>query len=481
MQLFFGEGREAGRIVCVPMTDGNGVVMPLPADVLAVWQRLRECGYEAWLVGGCVRDTLLGQSPKDYDITTNARPAEVTAAFADVPDGHVIATGLKHGTVTAVLRGTAVEITTYRIDGAYSDGRRPDSVTFAARVEDDLARRDFTVNAMAYAPAWEGEKARFLDLFGGADDLRRGVIRCVGQPEKRFGEDALRILRALRFASALGFTVEPRTAEAIHRMRALLGQLAKERVTAELFGLLCGKAAADVLRAFPDVAAEVLPPLAEMFGCAQDNPHHIYDVWEHTLRVIAAVPSDRTLRLAALLHDAGKPRCKSIGSDGVGHFYGHAAESAAIAADIFEHWLRTDKKTAARVTELVRCHDEPLLPERRVMHRRLAKHGEECLRQLLALHRADVRWQAPEYLDRLEALDEAERLLDELVRENVCLRVSDLALHGDDLMAMGIPQGRLVGELLRQLLDEVCAGSLPNTPEALRARVTALAQEYTEV
>ena len=461
------------------MTPWSEDAAPLPADVRTVWQQLRECGYEAWLVGGCVRDAMLGNQPNDYDITTNARPEEVAKAFADVPDGHVIATGLRHGTVTAALRGTSVEITTYRIDGAYSDGRRPDSVTFADSIEDDLSRRDFTVNAMAYAPAWEGEEARFLDPFGGADDLRQGVIRCVGQPEKRFGEDALRILRALRFASTLGFSVDRRTEEAIHHLRPQLKQLARERITAELSSLLCGRDAAHVLREYTDVIMEVLPPLAPMIGCAQDNPYHVYDVWEHTLHVVAAVPPVRTLRLAALLHDAGKPRCKSIDSNGVGHFYGHAAESAAIADEVFGHWLRTDKKTAFRVTELVKFHDEPLLPERRVMHRRLIRHGEDCLRQLIALQRADIQGQAPGYLNRLETLDEAENLLDELIRENSCLRICDLALRGGDLIAMGIPQGKQLGTLLQQLLDEVCAGSLTNTPEALRARATELWHIHT--
>ncbi len=443
--------------------------VPVPDNVCFVLRRLRDGGYESYLVGGCVRDSLLGNTPKDYDVATNARTAQIEEAFAGAAGCRVIETGIKHGTVTVITDGFPVEVTTYRVDGTYSDGRHPDSVMFSDGIEDDLSRRDFTVNAMAYSP-----EAGFVDLFGGEEDLRQGVIRCVGDPDRRFHEDALRILRALRFASVLGFAIEPDTAAAIRRKRHCLGLLAKERVTAELFGLLCGAHAAEVLREYREVIAEVLPPIAPMFDCRQDNPYHIYDVWEHTLQVVANIPPDRVLRLAALLHDSGKPHCRTTDADGVGHFYGHADISAAICGDIFARYLRTDKKTAARVTLLVRCHDEPIEPSRRVMHRRLVKYGEEVLRQLLALHRADVLGQSPAYRSRLDALDNAVCILDELVSESACMSLNDLRINGGDLMAMGISPGPGLGQLLRTLLTEVCDGRLANEQNALRSRALEL-------
>lgn len=446
-------------------------IMPLtvPESAAFVLDRLRAGGYEGYLVGGCVRDSLLGRAPKDFDVTTDARTTQVEELFADC---RVIETGVKHGTVTVIAAGEPIEVTTYRVDGVYSDGRHPDSVAFSGSLEDDLARRDFTVNAMAYAP-----QTGLVDLYGGAEDLRKGVIRCVGEPERRFGEDALRLLRALRFASVLGFSIEPRTAECIHRMKDSIDRLAKERVTSEFLKLLCGSGAADILREYSDVAAQVMPPLAEMFGCAQNHPCHCYDVWEHTLQAVANVPPDPALRLAALLHDVGKPRCQSTDENGVEHFYGHAAESESIASGIFRECLRIDKKTAARVTLLVKCHDAPLEPSRKVMHRRLTAYGEETLRQLFALQRGDVMGQSPDCRDRLNALDGAERILDELVREQACVTLRDLRVGGNDLMALGVPAGRRLGEILRRLLDEVCEGTLPNEKDALLRRVRELLAE----
>ena len=449
--------------------------MPIPESAGKVLQKLGEGGFEGFLVGGCVRDNLLGKAPKDYDVTTNARVAQTKALFEGAEGFRVIETGVQHGTVTVLSDGVPIEVTTYRVDGAYSDGRHPDSVTFSDGIEDDLSRRDFTINAIAYSPA-----VGFVDLFGGAEDLEHGVIRCVGEPDKRFDEDALRILRALRFASVLGFGIEAATAESIHRKKALLSRLAKERVTAELFGLLGGEHAAEVLRNYSDVVAEVLPPVAAMFGCAQDNPYHIYDVWEHTLHVVDNVPPDRILRLAALLHDVGKPHCKTTDANSTGHFYGHGDIGATICGKVFHKYLRTDKKTAERVTLLVKCHDEPIEPTRKIVHRRLAKYGEETLRQLLALHRADVRGQSPAYLDRLAELDEAERILEELLAENACIKINDLRIDGNDLLALGFERGPSLGETLHRLLDEVCEGSVRNEKAALKTRAMELLKEDGE-
>ena len=445
----------------------NNARFDIPTGVRKVLHVLRLAGYEAWLVGGCVRDHLTGLPPKDYDVTTNATADRVIAAFEGF---RVIETGLKHGTVTVLSEGIPVEVTTYRVDGAYSDGRHPDSVTFASDIRDDLSRRDFTINAMAYCP-----ERGYLDLFGGMDDLSAGVIRCVGQPERRFGEDALRILRALRFASTLGFGIESGTADSIHRCCGLLSKIAVERITQELFGLLCGAGAGAVMREFSDVMAHILPPIQKTFGFEQHNPHHDFDVWEHTLRVVDAAPPDRVMRLAALLHDIGKPDCFTMDGNGVGHFYGHAVKSREIAEEIFCKCIRTDNRTKDRVLFLVERHDDKILPERRLLRRRMSKYGEEAMRRLIALSRADLKGQSEAFAaDKLAELDEAERILQELSDESVCLTLRDLAISGGDLMAMGIPKGPQIGRILNALLAEVCDEKLKNTEKALRKRALEL-------
>ena len=445
----------------------------LPAAVADVLARLEAAGYEAYLVGGCVRDWLMGNTPKDYDVTTNALAEQTQEVFRNF---RVIETGLKHGTVTVLSEGIPVEVTTYRVDGSYSDGRHPDRVTFTSRLRDDLSRRDFTVNAFAYSPT-----RGFVDAFGGKYDLNKKIIRCVGNPDQRFGEDALRILRALRFASVLGFALEKQTAASIHRNRFLLKKIAKERVTEELMKLLCGDGVESVLREFSDVIAVVLPQIKPMFGFAQHNPYHIYDVWEHTLRVVAAAPADRGMRLAALLHDIGKPRCFFVDEKGVGHFYGHASASEAIAEEIFHDSLRLDKATAERVRMVVRYHDEPIEPSRKIVHRRLMKYGETALRDLIAIHRADIAGQSPDKLqDRMRQMDEVERILDELTAEHVCVSVGDLKIHGSDLMNSGIPQGRMIGEILQALLQDIGKETLDNEPEALRKRALEIYSDYSK-
>ena len=443
----------------------------IPAGVLRVLEILENAGYEAWLVGGCVRDSLNGVVPKDYDVTTNALTEEVISAFEGF---RVIGTGLKHGTVTVLSGGMPVEVTTYRVDGLYSDGRHPDSVSFASDIRSDLSRRDFTVNAMAYSP-----ERGYIDLFGGMSDLESGLIRCVGNPERRFGEDALRILRAMRFASVLGFDIETETAAAIHRCRGLLQRIAVERITQELLRLLCGINAGNVLRQYSDVIGEIMPPCLSMIGFEQHNPHHEFDVWEHTLRAVDAAPRETILRLAAFLHDIGKPQCFSSDADGIGHFYGHAAKSEEISREIFAKYIRTDKRTEERVLFLVTHHDEPVIPERKILRRRLAKYGEEPLRQLLALNRADIKGQsAVSAGERLAGLDQAESILDGLAGESACTTLRSLEINGGDLMAMGVPKGPMIGSILHQLLSEVCDESLTNSGDTLRNRAAELLEGY---
>ncbi len=429
----------------------------VPAYAASVIGRLEDAGWETYAVGGCVRDSLLGIEPHDWDLCTAARPEEVEAVFASE---RVLETGLKHGTVTVLLDGAPLEITTYRADGAYSDHRHPDAVRFSDTLTEDLARRDLTVNALAYAPG-----RGVMDPFGGEADIRRGLLRAVGEPERRFEEDALRILRSLRFASQLGFQIEPATAAAMETKKGLLALVSAERVREELTKLLCGPAAAPVLRQYRELAAEVLPELRPTFDFEQHNPHHCFDVWEHTLTALAAIPPQPALRWAALLHDLGKPACFLMDEAGVGHFYGHGKESAALADSILRR-LKFPNAERERVVRLVELHDTPIPPERRAVKRRLAKLGEEDFFRLLALHRADVLAQAEINRPRLQTLDAVEALARELLAEDACLSLKDLAVNGNDLKALGL-KGPALGRALAALLEAVVDERVENERAAL--------------
>ncbi len=334
--------------------------MEIPENVQAVLKTLEAAGHEAWCVGGCVRDALMGRSPEDWDVTSSARPEETLALF-----GHRgLPTGLKHGTVTVKTEEGPVEVTTYRIDGTYRDHRRPETVAFSRSLDEDLARRDFTVNAMA-----RNLRGELRDPFGGREDLRRGILRCVGEPDRRFQEDALRILRGLRFAATLGLGIEPGTAAAVRRNRDGLRNIAAERIQAEFFKLLPGKDAAEVLRGCPEAFGVFWPELLAMVGFCQRNRHHCFDVWEHTLHALAAAPGDLVLRCTMLLHDVGKPDSFTLDEQGVGHFYGHPAVSAQLADQMLRE-LKFDNKTRERVVLLVERHDAQLPPRSQVIRRR---------------------------------------------------------------------------------------------------------------
>lgn len=434
--------------------------LSIPPQVDNILERLSENGREAYAVGGCVRDSLLGLTPNDWDVATSALPEETERIFADL---RVIETGLKHGTVTVLCGGMPVEVTTFRVDGTYSDGRHPDDVSFTRNLKDDLARRDFTVNALAF-----NKKEGVVDCFGGRQDLADGVIRCVGDPDMRFREDGLRILRALRFSSVLGFSVEKKTAESALRNRNLLDRIAGERIQSELTKLLCGCAAADVLREYREIAAQFIPEIRPMFGFDQHNPHHSYDVWEHTIHCVEAVEPEPVLRMTMFLHDIGKPDCFTQGPDGVGHFYGHPAKSAEIARGILNR-LRFDKKTSGTVLMLVRNHDLPLFPEERCLRRRLNLLGERNLRLLVRVEEADAKSKAApdgEYLASLRAVPAA---LDKMLEQGQCFRLEDLAVHGGDLLRAGMPEGTAVGETLQVLLNAVLDGKCLNSkPELMR-------------
>ena len=440
----------------------------VPETAAWILARLNARGHRAYVVGGCVRDSLLGLTPKDWDICTSATPEEMGSAFSGC---HVVETGLKHGTLTVVLDHVPYEVTTFRVDGAYTDHRHPDSVTFVRDVREDLARRDFTVNAMAYHPQ-EG----LVDAFGGQEDLRAGVIRCVGDAERRFDEDALRMLRALRFASVYGMRIEDSTALAIHRRRGDLAGVAAERIHAELSRMLCGKGAGRMLREYHDVITGVLPWLAPMVGFDQRTPYHRYDVWEHTLRAIDAVPPTEVLRLTMLLHDSGKPASFTLDEQGVGHAYGHQARSAAIAEEALA-CLKTDNATRDRVLLLVAHHDMPLSTEPSLLTRRLNRLGEEALRQLIEVQRADALAKGTQPPEEIEAQTAALReALDALLAQKPCFTLKQLNIRGNDLSGAGVPAGKAVGQCLQRLLEEVMTGDIPNEREALLARAREIAQ-----
>ena len=436
----------------------------LPKQVDTVLAALRSEGYSPYLVGGCVRELLRGREPSDYDMTSDAPPQEVLRIFGSAAHP----TGLAHGTVTVVSGGLLVEITTMRRDGAYHDNRHPDSVTFGTSIEEDLARRDFTVNAIALSPS-----GALIDPFGGQEDLKRGILRCVGEPERRFAEDALRILRLVRFCSVLGFEAEEKTAAAAHEARGLLANIAHERVYAELNKLLCGENVVETLLAFPDILGVPIPEILPCVGFAQKNRHHCFDVWGHTARAVGAVPPERALRWTMLFHDLGKPRCMTLDENGVGHFYGHTAISAQMAEEIMER-LHFERALRARVRAQLECFDDMFPPERAAIHQEMVRRGRETVGALLLTKRADNAAKAPAGLERAQKpWLAAQEIYDALAAENACCTVRELAVTGDAIAALGY-RGSEIGAVLARLLDEAAAEKLPNTEEALMRRAQRL-------
>ena len=420
---------------------------------------LEEAGYEAWCVGGCVRDSLLGREPEDWDVTTSALPEETMTVFG----GDAFPTGVQHGTVTVRRGGRSVEVTTYRVDGTYHDHRRPDSVTFTRSLEEDLARRDFTVNAMAMSLAGE-----LKDPFGGRADLKAGVLRAVGEPDRRFCEDALRILRGLRFSAVLGFSLEKGTGESIRRNRFLLEDIAAERIQTEFFKILCGKYAVKVLREYPEVIGVFWPELLPMVGFDQRNYHHCYDIWEHTLHAVEQVPCDLILRCAALLHDVGKPKCFTLDAQGSGHFYGHPKISALLAGEMLCR-LKCANGIRETIVRLVEWHDKVIPRTEKSIRRALMSLGEEDLRRLLAVKRADNLAQAPEFHTTQAEIDKFEAMMEQLLAEDACFSRKNLAVNGKDLTDIGY-RGKRVGTILQTLLEQVVDGELPNNREILLRR-----------
>lgn len=431
-------------------------MVTMPGEVKKILERLEGAGYQAYAVGGCVRDLMMGRTPQDWDITTSALPQAVMDLFAP----NAIPTGLQHGTVTVVMEGERFEVTTFRRDGDYLDSRHPDHVTFTGDIREDLKRRDFTVNAMAM-----DLRGEMVDPFGGAEDLRYELLRCVGDADARLTEDALRIMRCLRFAATLSFAIDGPTADALHRHRHRLQNIAAERIQVELTKLICGSAAAEVLLEYSDVLAEVIPEVAAAVGFDQRNGHHCFDVWEHCVRAMAAVPPDPILRYTMLLHDLGKPETFTLDEDGVGHFYGHGSHSTEIAKRACQR-LRLDRHTSETIETLVRCHDMEVPLTEKGMRRQLRRLGEENLRRLLKVKRGDNLAQHPAYLGRQQHIDQLEQMLDVVLREDQCFSLKQLAVKGDDLLALGL-RGPAVGKALEALLDLVVEEKLPNDRRVL--------------
>lgn len=438
----------------------------LPEKVKQIITRLEAEGFEAYAVGGCVRDSMLEREPGDWDITTSAMPCQVKALFRRTVD-----TGIKHGTVTALLGGGSFEVTTYRIDGEYGDFRHPKEVAFTASLAEDLKRRDFTINAMAY-----NDGSGLVDMFGGAADLENGIIRCVGNAAERFSEDALRMLRAVRFSAQLGFAIDEDTKRAIIELAPNLANISAERIQAEFVKILTSSHPDYMRTAYElGITKIVLPEIDAAFLTEQKNPHHIYNVGEHLMQTLLNVPNDKCLRIAALFHDIGKPASKTTDDDGIDHFHGHAEISVAMAVKILRR-LKFDNDTINCVRIYVECHDYDIAPEPKAVRRFLNRVGEEHFDGILKLKYADCLAQsAYEREEKLEWLEAVQKIYEKIIEERQCVSLKDLAVTGSDLIKLGVPQGKKVGEILSTLLEDVMNVPAHNERDYLLEKAKTLA------
>lgn len=433
----------------------------VPAPVNYIIQELEKCGHEAYMVGGCVRDSVLGRKPHDYDICTSATPDEILKAF---PDEEIIPTGLQHGTVTILINKEPFEVTTYRIDEDYSDNRRPDNVTFTKNLVEDLRRRDFTINAMAYNP-----KTGLIDPFNGMEDIKYKKIRCVGSAEDRFNEDALRILRAIRFEAQLGFAGLPETMFEIERQYDRLKNISIERINSEFCKIVASEQFCVELVLYPNVFSLFIPELKDLIGFQQNNPYHAYDVFDHTVHAIEKCESDDlVVRLAVFFHDFGKPHSYQDGEDGIRHFKGHGKVSAEITDSIMKR-LRFDNETRNNVVELVYYHDATFEVGNKYVKRWLNKIGEKQFRRLLEIRKADIKEQKPDYEEsRIEKVNNIENILEEILSEKSCFSLKDLAVNGNDVKeVMKLKEGKDIGYWLNEILKCVIDGELENNKDDL--------------
>ncbi|MCM1118842.1 MAG: CCA tRNA nucleotidyltransferase [bacterium] len=436
------------------------MIINLPEKVKYIIEEITGAGYEAYAVGGCIRDSILGREPNDWDITTSARPQQVKELFRRTID-----TGIAHGTVTVMLDKEGYEVTTYRIDGEYEDHRHPRNVQFTSRLVEDLRRRDFTINAMAY-----NDTAGLVDAFDGMGDIERGVIRCVGCARDRFGEDALRMLRAIRFSAQLGYDIEEETGQAIRELAPSLSAISAERIQTELVKLLISPHPDYLRQAYElGVTAVVLPELDRCMETPQKHPHHCYTVGEHILHSLGHVPAEKELRLAMLLHDIGKPRTLEVDQEGITHFYGHPSASAKMSQEILRR-LRFDNDTIVTVCRLVEYHDygNNVEPAPATVRRAMNRIGGELFPRLLQVKRADIMAQSDYRREaKLELVDAWEREYQDIVKQGQCVSLKDLAVSGRDLVAAGMLPGRELGELLQRMLMHVLEFPDDNTREKL--------------
>lgn len=432
--------------------------MILPEKVTAIINTLENHGYEAYAVGGCVRDTMLGRTPGDWDITTSAKPQQVKELFQ-----HTIDTGISHGTVTVMLGQEGFEVTTYRIDGEYEDARHPKEVLFTSNLLEDLKRRDFTINAMAY-----NEENGLVDAFDGAGDLKRGIIRCVGCAKERFSEDALRMLRAVRFSAQLGFTMEDATRQAVPELAPNIAKVSAERIQVELVKLLTSDHPEEIRAAYETGLTKIfLPEFDAMMETVQNNPHHCYTVGEHTIKALAEIPADKVLRLAMLFHDVAKPLCRSVDEAGCDHFYNHPVRGSEMTRAILRR-LKFDNDTIGKVCALVRWHDDNPKLSPGAVRRAMNCVGAERYPGLFAVKRADVAAQSSyKREEKMAYIDCYEAVYREIMEKQQCFTVKQLAVTGSDLIAAGMKPGKEIGEMLKLLLDEVLEQPELNTKENL--------------
>ena len=441
------------------------IMIKIPSYAQTAIDILEKNGYSAHIVGGCVRDSLLGIDASDYDITTDALPSQVSKVFSAY---HIIETGIKHGTVSVVIEKNPIEITTYRIDGAYKDNRRPEKVEFTDKLVDDLSRRDFTINAMAY-----NEKSGIIDYYNGKSDLCKKIIRCVGDADTRFNEDALRILRALRFASVLGFEIENEAKKSIHKNKSLLKNIAAERIQIEFFKLICGVNASKIVDEYKDVIAVFVPQIGAMFDFCQHSKYHIYDVWKHCVSTMENVEPELVLRLAALFHDIGKPQTFSLDDEQCGHFYAHAKKSVELVDDILNS-LKCTGETKRSVLQLVKYHDARLCETKKSVKKWLGKIGVDLFFDLIQLQMADTRAHASEFVDkRIAQLSNIKSLADEVIFDGECFSKKDLAINGNDILNLGFV-GKEIGNMLDVLLELVIEGEIENEKNVLLDKAKSL-------
>lgn len=435
-------------------------MIQLPEKVKIIIQTLQEAGCEAYAVGGCIRDSLLGRTPDDWDITTSAKPAQIKDIFQRTAD-----TGIQHGTVTVLLDGEGFEVTTFRIDGEYEDSRHPREVTFTSNLSEDLKRRDFTINAMAY-----NEQAGLVDLFHGREDMQKGLVRCVGEPGERFREDALRMMRAIRFSAQLGYAIEPETAEAIRELAPSLSHISAERIQTELVKLVLSPHPEYLGRAYEMGVTKVFfPEWDEAMETRQNNPHHCYNVGEHMLRSMVAIKPDKVLRLTMMLHDIGKPKTLTTDPEGTDHFYGHAERGEEMARQILRR-LKFDNETIRKVSRLVLYHDygNSVTPDTRMVRRAMNKIGTDIFPLLLPVKRADMEAQSSfQKEQKQKKLKVWEECCQKIQEQQQCVTLKDLAVTGRDLIAYGMAPGRELGETLQQMLETVLDHPEYNTKEYL--------------